>query len=102
MDKTVDFIYVCSHRLSLQGQDIPHWIMLEHRNGLNLQNDRWVGMWYDNGNVMIDDICLACKEMIQIWEQKRNAERIVAHLERTRKEISDGECCRKRIVGKCG
>ncbi|KAE9972618.1 hypothetical protein EG327_009444, partial [Venturia inaequalis] len=100
MNHTVDFIYTCTHRLSLQGEDIPHWIMVEHQNGFDFQNNRWVGMWYDNGNVVIDDICLACKESIQMWEQKRNAERVVAHQERMRREIAEGEACREGIVGK--
>lgn len=102
MCNTVDFIYACSHRLSLQGEDIPHWIMVEHQNGFDLENNRWVGMWYDNGDITIDDICLACKESIQIWEQRRNAERVMAHQEQMRKEIANGATCQKEIAAKCG
>jgi len=70
----VDFIYSCFHHLSLEGDDIPHWIMVEFQSGFDIENNRWVGMWYENGNISIDDICMACKEEIHVREQQRKAE----------------------------
>lgn len=49
---------------------------------------------------MVDDICLACKERIQLWEQKRNAEKVMAHQEQMIKEITKGESSRKKIASK--
>lgn len=76
--------------------------MVEHRNGFDLENNRWVDMWYDNGNITIDDICLACKEDIQRWEQQRNADRVLAHQEQIRKDKASRGPCQKEMTAKCG
>lgn len=54
-------------------------------------------MWYTNGNVMIDDICLACKECNQIGEQRRIAERVMAQ-EQMQKEIASGTARQQKIA----
>jgi len=105
MCSRVDFIYACSHHLSLQGEDVPHWIMVEYQNGFDMENNRWVGMWYDNGNITVDDICLVCKGDIQAREQQRNAERVIAHQEQIGEKGTDVGImseCQNEIATKCG
>jgi hypothetical protein len=81
--------------------------MVEFQNGFDLENNRWVGMWYDNGNITVDDICLVCKEEIQIREQKRLAERVIAHQNQLREKSTNGKGglmkeCQNEIATKCG
>lgn len=105
MCSRVQFIYACNHHLSLEGEDVPNWIMVEYQNGFDMENNRWVGMWYDNGNITVDDICLVCKEDMQIREQQRNTERVLAHQKQLTEKSTNGAMineCQNEIATKCG
>ena len=48
--------------------------MVEFYSGFDLERNSWTGMWYDNGSITIDDICLVCKEDLQKAEMELREE----------------------------
>jgi len=59
----VQLIYNCFHHLSLEGEEIPYWVVVELQSGGD----------FENSSYSVNDICMACKEDMNVREERRKA-----------------------------